>query len=79
MSNEMDDMVPFMKEKRLEFWLSMPFSIFLGVYALIQIFAAVSIFTFNERLHTTKSLYYSAIIGMLTSFSIGAFLAIQAS
>ena len=51
----------------------------LALFGLIQMFASISAFTFNSQSHTTKSLYYTSLMGMLTSFATGVYCCIQAS
>ena len=57
----------------------MPLVIALSLFAAFQLFASIFILMFNSHNHSVRSTYYASILGMVSSFAIGVYLAIDAS
>ena len=74
-----DSLDPRFGDLDLEFWISMPLVIGLSLFAAFQLFASLFILMFNSHNHTVRSTYYASILGMVSSFAIGVYLAIEAS
>lgn len=71
----MDQNDPELGYMHLDFYMKLPFELMLFFLAVITFIASLCIFFVGEN--SIKVRYYSALIGMISSFAIGTYLAIQ--
>jgi hypothetical protein len=76
LGREEDKLDPRFGKHDLAFLIKIPFVIAVGIFALLQLFSSVSILILNAREHSTRSIYYSSVIGMLSSFAMGVYYAV---
>lgn len=76
-ARDVDDHDPIFGDKKLNYWINLPFSVVLCIFTFLQFFSAINVLCFNLRTNKTMTIYYSALIGMLSIFGLGVYLVLQ--